>query len=210
MDELSTDTADTQQLLERVRQGDREAIDRLFGKHRAYLLQLVAARLDARLRPRVDPSDIVQEAHLEALRRLPEYLHKTPMPFRLWLRQITHDRILKAWRRHLGTAQRSLRREVPLPDRSSLLLAQQLLAAGSSPSQRLNQHELAGRVQQGLAQLPEADREILLLRIVEGLSYQEVSYLLEIEPAAARKRQGRALVRLHTILFGDRPPEQPT
>jgi RNA polymerase sigma-70 factor, ECF subfamily len=90
---------------------------------------------------------------------------------------------------------------VPLPEGSGSLLAEQLLAAGSSPSQRLNRRELEDRLHEAFAQLPDADREILLLRAAEGLSYQEVGYLLAIEPAAARKRHGRALVRLHKILF---------
>jgi RNA polymerase sigma-70 factor, ECF subfamily len=201
MDEPAANSVETEQLLKQVRHGDRGAFDRLFARHRDYLSHFVQLRLDPKLRSRVDPSDVVQEAHLEAVRRLTGYLDRPAMPFRLWLRQIAHDRLLKARRHHLGTARRSLRREVPLPDGSSRLLAQQLFAAGSSPSQRLNRRELEHRLNAALAELPDADREILVLRAVEGLSYQEVGYLLGIEPVAARKRQGRALVRLHKILF---------
>src|SRR5262249_54391187 len=84
-------------------------------------------------RPRVDPSDVVQQAHLEALPRLPDYLQRQPLPFRLWLRQIAHDQVLKARRRPLGTARRALDREVPLPERSLPLVARGLLDAGSTP-----------------------------------------------------------------------------
>jgi RNA polymerase sigma-70 factor (ECF subfamily) len=91
-----------------------------------------------------------------------------------------------------------------------LLLAQQLLAPGSTPSQRLDRREMARRVRQALAQLPESDREILLMRAYEGLSNQEVGYLLEIDPDAASKRHGRALLRLHKILSqGGRTESQP-
>jgi RNA polymerase sigma-70 factor (ECF subfamily) len=55
-------------------------------------------------------------------------------------------------------------------------------------------------VQQAVALLPQLDREILLMRTFEGLSFEEVGYVLEIEPAAARKRHGRALLRLHKLL----------
>lgn len=203
MDESTPNSEETERLLEQVRQGDRRAVDLLFARHRDYLWQFVQLRMDPKLRPRVDPSDLVQEAHLEAVRRLSGYLERPAMPFRLWLRQIAHDRLLKARRHHLGTARRSLEREVSLPEGSGCLLAEQLLAAGSSPSQRLQRRELEDRLHVAFAQLPDADREILLLRAVEGLSYQEVGYLLVIEPAAARKRHGRALVRLHKILFED-------
>jgi RNA polymerase sigma-70 factor (ECF subfamily) len=203
MDEFATNSEETERLLEQVRRGDTGAVDRLFARHRDYLCQFVQLRLDPKLRRRVDPSDLVQDAHLEAVRRLSDYLEQPGMPFRLWLRQIAHDRLLKARRYHLGTVRRSLEREVPLPDGSGGLLAEQLFAAGSSPSQRLRRQELEERLQEAFAQLPEADREIVLLRTIEGLSYQEVGYLLAIEPAAARKRHGRALVRLHKILFQD-------
>jgi RNA polymerase sigma-70 factor (ECF subfamily) len=201
MDELDPNAAETEALLRRVRDGDRDAVEQLFARHRAYLNQFVALFLDPKLRPRVDPSDVVQDAQLEAVRRLAAYLEQPALPFRLWLRQLTRDRLLKLRRHHLGTARRAVEREVPLPDRSSLDLAGQLLAGTSTPSQQVDRADLARRLRRALAQLPEADREVLLMRNFEGLSYQEVAYLLDIDPAAARKRHGRALVRLHRILF---------
>jgi RNA polymerase sigma-70 factor (ECF subfamily) len=103
-------------------------------------------------------------------------------------------------RRHLGAARRAVAREVALPERSSLLLARQLLAGGSTPSQQLDQQELGRRVRQAVSELPEPDREVLLMRTFEGLSFAEVAYMLKIDPAAARKRHGRALLRLGRIL----------
>jgi RNA polymerase sigma-70 factor (ECF subfamily) len=200
MDELPPDSAETCNLLEQARAGDRQAVDRLFARHQAGLRQFVELRLDPRIRARVDPSDVVQEAQLEALRRLEDYLQRRPMPFRVWLRKTAYERLLMARRQHLGAARRAVGREVPLPDRSSLLLARRFLPAGSTPSQQLQRRELVRRVRQALAQLPDADREILLMRDFEELSYQEAGFILGIEPAAARKRYGRALLRLHKLL----------
>ncbi len=201
MHEVQPDSHETQNLLAQIRAGERQAIEQLFARHRPYLRRLVELRLDPRLRPRLDPSDIVQEAHLEALNRLDAYLKRPALPFRLWLRQIGFDRALKARRQHLGTAKRALAREVSLPERSSLALARQLLAGGPAPSQRMDQRELARQMRQAMAQLPEADREIVLMRHFEGLSNREVASLLGLEPATASKRHGRALLRLHRILF---------
>lgn len=203
MDEVRPDSVETLRLLAQVRQGQRGAFDQLFARHRPGLRQMVGLWLDPRLRPRVDPSDVVQEAQLEAVRRLQKYLQNPAMPFRLWLRQIAHDRLLKVRRHHLHAARRALGREVPLPDRSSQMLARHLLAAGSgsSPSQNLDRRELARKLRRALSMLAETDREILLLRNFEGLSYSEIGYILGIEPATARKRHGRALVRLHRVLF---------
>jgi RNA polymerase sigma-70 factor, ECF subfamily len=201
MPEGQTDSAETQGLLRRVRAGDREAFGQLFARHQAYLRRVVELRLDPRLRPRVDPSDVVQEAHLEALNRLPTYLERPALPFRLWLRQIASDRALKARRHHLGAARRALGREVPLPEESSLVLARRLLAGNSSPIRQLGQRELARRLRQAVARLPEADREVVVMRHFEGLSNREVACLLGLDPATASKRHGRAMLRLHRILF---------
>src|SRR5437867_2057731 len=114
MDGDRPDAIETERLLAQARRGDRGAFEELFARHRSYLLRFIEMRLDPKLRRRVDPSDIVQEAHLEAVRRLGRYLEHSAMPFRLWLRHLALDRLLKSRRQHLGTARRSLERELPL------------------------------------------------------------------------------------------------
>jgi RNA polymerase sigma-70 factor (ECF subfamily) len=140
---------------------------------------------------------------------LQAYLEQTPMPFRLWLRQLAQDRALKARRHHLGATRRAAGREVSLPEQSSLLLAGQLLAGGATPSEDLDRREMARRLREAVAQLAPADREIVVLRDFEGLSNQEVSFLLGIEPATASQRHGRALLRLHRLLFKGGMTEPP-
>ncbi len=201
MRDVEPDSAGTEALLERARAGDDRAFDHLFARHRAALLAFVELRLDRRLRTRMDPSDVVQEAHLEAVRQFSDFLQRKPMPFRLWLRKTTYERLLTIHRRHLNAAGRDVKREVPLPDRSSLGLAHTLLAPDSTPSRQLAASELARRVRQAVARLPEADREILLMRTFEGASYQEIACVLDIRADTAKKRHGRALLRLHKILL---------
>src|SRR5689334_12329507 len=118
MDAL-TDSAETGQLLNALRGGKPEAFGQLFERHRPSLRRLVAIRLDTRLRNRLDPSDVVQDTQMEAFRRLPDYLRRRPMPFRLWLRKTAQERLLMLSRRHLGAARRAVGREVRLPDQSS-------------------------------------------------------------------------------------------
>ena len=103
-------------------------------------------------------------------------------------------------KQHRTAARRSVDREVPLPDRSSQLLALPLIAGGPSPSQQAESRELAERISQAVAELAEADRELLLMRHVQDMPYEEIAVLLDLEPAAARKRYGRALIRLQTVL----------
>jgi RNA polymerase sigma-70 factor (ECF subfamily) len=201
MDDMPSNSAEARGLLEQLLAGNRQAFGPLFAHYRTYLRDVVELRLDQHLRSRVDASDVVQEAQLDALGRLDDYLERRPMPFPLWLRKTAHERLLKIRRQHVETARRDMAREIPLPDRSSLQLAQQLLAGGSTPSQKVARHELACRVRQAVAELPDDDREVLLMRSTEGLSYDDVGRILEIEPTTARKRHGRALMRLHKALL---------
>jgi RNA polymerase sigma-70 factor (ECF subfamily) len=201
MSEMPTDPGETQQLLEMARGGDRQAFDRLFGLHRDYLRRVVELRMDRRLRARLDPSDVVQEAQLDAFRRLADYCERRPMAFRLWLRRTAHERLLMLRRHHLGAGKRDAGREVPLPEGSSLLLARPLLAPGPSPSQHLAGREQARRVHEAVARLSEEDREVLVMRNLEALSNAEVAEALGIDPSAASQRYGRALLRLRKVLL---------
>src|SRR5262245_16835367 len=102
--DITPDSEETHHLLEQARAGDRQAFERLFAHCRPFLERVVALRLDPRLRARVDPSDVVQETQLEAVRRLDAYLRDPVMPFRLWLRQLASDQLLKSRRYHLHRA----------------------------------------------------------------------------------------------------------
>jgi RNA polymerase sigma-70 factor, ECF subfamily len=200
MEPWKPNSDETEQLLDQAQSGDVGVFEDLFSRHRDYLHLVVATRLDPRLRPRIDPEDIVQEAHLEAFRRFGDFLERRQMAFRLWLRKTTIERMLMMERFHRGAAARSIEREVEFPDRSAFVLVQQLFAAGSSPSKHLERSETARLVRAALDQLSEADREVLLLRNLEALSNQEVAEVLQIEPVAASQRYGRALLRLHKQL----------
>src|SRR5207253_6308196 len=135
-------------------------------------------RMDPRLRARVDPSDVVQEALVEATRRIRDYLDRRPMPFHLWARQMAFENLLRLHRFHVVAGRRTVGREFPLAEDSSVALGRQLLAKEGGPLSGLIDRELAQRVREGLARLPETDREILLMRSFEGLSNQEVALAL--------------------------------
>jgi RNA polymerase sigma-70 factor (ECF subfamily) len=199
MPEVKPDSAGTCRLLDDVRRGDRRALERLLARYRPDMEAFVAFHLDPRLRGRVGASDLVQEAQLDVARRIDDFLRRRPMPFHLWVRRTAYQRLLNL-RRDLRRARRAVDREVPLPERSSLLLAGPLVRGGPSPSQQAQAREFAERVGRAVAELAEADREVLLLRHAQELAYEEIAYLLDIEPAAARKRYGRALIRLQKVL----------
>src|SRR5258708_22412085 len=143
MDQAKPNSCDTERLLRQAQGGDGQAFENICARHRAYLRQVVAVRLDPRIRPRLDPSDVVQEAQLDAFRRFGDFLERRPMSFRLWLRKTTCERLLMLRRYHRNAARRSVDKEVGLPDGSAFALVNQLLAGGSAPSQRLQRSESA-------------------------------------------------------------------
>jgi len=203
-------SSDTQELIAAAREGNGAAVDALLERHRAAVRKLIALRMDRGLQRRVDASDIVQEALVEANRRLPTYLSDNPLPFHLWLRQIAHDRLIDAHRRHRGAARRSVEREQPVAqsscgDRSAFDLAAQLRDhREATPAAALLRKELDLRMREALAMLDEPDREVIELRHIEQLSNQETALALGLSEPAAGMRYLRALRRLRALL--DEPP----
>jgi RNA polymerase sigma-70 factor, ECF subfamily len=194
--------ANTEQLLARAGQGDAMARQQLLTHHRDRLRRMVALRLDRRLAARVDASDIVQESLAEAHQRLSEYLRDRPLPFYAWLRQFAWERVAKQYERHVKAQRRSVTREAPppLPDESVAQLAHRLIASATSPSRRVLRDELRDRVRVALGLLKPLDREVLVLRYLEGLSNAEAAAVLGLAENTAGMRHLRALERLRALL----------
>ncbi len=199
---------DTQDLLDRAKQGEAGAVERLLDTHREPLRRMIGLRLDPALAGRADASDIVQEVMLEVSQRLADYLRNPAMPFHLWVRHIAKDHMIDAHRRHRQAQRRSLDREQPLvpaglADQSSLELAGQLIDHEMTPATAAVRHELQKRMEQAVAALEEDDREIILMRHYEQLSNQEVATALGLTEAAASMRHLRAVRKLRAALLGE-------
>jgi RNA polymerase sigma-70 factor (ECF subfamily) len=200
---MTDEPPQTLPLLDRLRAGDRDALAALFAYYRSRLGQMLRLRFDARVAARVDPSDVLQEAYLDAVRQIDGYLASPQVAFYVWLRGLTWKRLLNVHRQHLTAKSRSVERELPLPAESSMMLAKALFAQGPSPSQVLLQEELRRRLQRALGRLTDDDREVLLMRHAEDMTNIEVAQALGLTPSGATMRYGRALVRLKEILTED-------
>ena len=199
----------TDDLLRRAKSGDEAALGTLFTHYRERLRRMVRLRLDRRVYGRLDPSDILQDAYLDVARRFPEYAAAPTVPFYLWLRALTGQRLIDLHRQHLGAQMRDAGREVSLyrgalPQASSASLAQQLLAGLTSPTQAAVRAEMQIQLQEALNSMDAIDREVVVLRHFEELSNAETAQVLAIETSAASKRYIRAIRRLKAIL--DRVP----
>jgi RNA polymerase sigma-70 factor, ECF subfamily len=204
---VTADSAALDGLIQQAVAGDQQAASALFVRFHDRLLRMIHLRMDQRLKGRVDSEDIVQEAYLDAAKRLKDYAARPSMSFFLWLRFLTAQKLVDAQRHHLGVGKRDAGQEVslyrgPMPEASSASLAAQLLGMLTSPSMAAIRAETQIKVQQVLNVLDPIDREVLVLRHFEHLTNGEAAELLGISPAAASKRYITALKRLKTILSG--------
>jgi RNA polymerase sigma-70 factor (ECF subfamily) len=204
---MGSEANDTGHLLRRAAGGDSAALAELFSRYRRRLRQMVRLRLDRRLQGRVDPSDVLQEAYIDLTQQLPAYLAKPEMPFFLWLRLLTGQRLTRLHRQHLGAAMRDAGREVSLyqgalPQASSASLAAQLLGHFTSASEAAVRAERQLLLQEALNALDPLDREVIALRHFEELTNQEAAAVLGLSKSAASNRYIRALTRLQATLEG--------
>ena len=196
---------DSDELIRLAASGDGDARDALMAKHRSRLKRMVRIRIHPRLQRRIDESDVVQEALLDAAGRLDEYVGDQSVSFFLWLRQITTHKLIDLHRRHLGAARRDVRHEVSLhggwlPSANSASLATQLLGGLTSPSAAAVKAETQQLVQEALSSMDPIDREVLALRHFEQLSNGEAAKVLAISQSACSNRYVRALARLKQLL----------
>jgi RNA polymerase sigma-70 factor (ECF subfamily) len=202
---LTGNSGETDQLLERAAQGDLQGLGVLLERHRKRLRRMVTLRLDQRLQSRLDASDVIQEAFAEASARLGDYLLQPGVPFFLWLRFLTGQKLAELHRRHLGARMRDAGREISLyrgalPEASSAALAAQLLGHDTRPSEAAVRAERKIRLQEALNSMDALDREVLALRHFEQLNNAETAQVLDLRESAASKRYIRALKKLKEIL----------
>jgi RNA polymerase sigma-70 factor (ECF subfamily) len=192
--------------IEQAIKGDAAARSDLLEQYRDGLRKMVKTRLDRRIAPRVDASDVVQETMTVAANRLDEYAQGCPLSFFGWLRQIAAERVIDTHRRHLGAQSRSVFRETRLAevcDDSAMELDQKLVADDTSPSNHLLREERRERVMGALAELSARDREVLVMRHLERLRSSEIAEALGITEGAVESRLLRALMRFRGLLEAD-------
>lgn len=171
-------------------------------RFRSYLLLLARMKLDRKLRGKLDPSDVVQQTLLEAHQAIESFRGDDTAAQAAWLRQILARNLANAVR-DLTRARRDVRRERALQtdlDDSASQLEGWLVSEQSSPSQQMEQHERALQVAEALAQLPENQREAVVLRHFQGMSVAQIAEQLDSTAAAAAGLLQRGLKNLRNAL----------
>jgi RNA polymerase sigma-70 factor (ECF subfamily) len=202
---MASEDENLDRLLEQAQGGDEAAMAELFDHYRKRLRQMVRLRLDRRLQGRVDSSDVLQDAYLDARKKLPSYSAKGDLPFFLWLRLVVGQKLTDLHRHHLGTQMRDAARDVsiyrgPMPEATSFALAAQLMGKITTPSHAAMRAESKLQIQEALNAIDVIDREVLTLRHFEMLTNAETAQVLGLSHAAASNRYVRALKRMKQII----------
>ena len=176
---------DTQRLLADARGGDSIALDALFDRHRGRLTAFVAARMHPGLRGWIEPDDVVQEACLEAARKIAEFEDRHPNGFYAWLVRIADFKLKEADRRR-----RAKKRGQPAS------LEVEPMSLQTSVAGRASRGEHALRIADALTVLPGSQAEAVRLRYLQGLSVAETAERLETTPAAVKALVARGLAQL--------------
>ncbi|MFQ3594255.1 MAG: sigma-70 family RNA polymerase sigma factor [Gemmataceae bacterium] len=190
-----------EELIAQARSGDRTACEVLFARYQPYLLVLARSQLGRHLRGKCEASDVVQQTLLEAFRDFAHFQGQREVELLAWLRRMLANNLYNEARR-FATQARATEREISLDqiclglDQSSLLLGQQVAASGPTPIQDALQREQSVLVATALAQLAEDYQTVLILRVFEGLSAEEVAVRLNRTAGAVRMLQMRALAAL--------------
>lgn len=191
-------------LLERLRSGEEHALAALFELYHDRFVRLVEFRLDHKLRTRVDPTDVLQEAYIDASKRLDHFFSRESSSISVWLRLIVLQRLQLMVRHHLLTDKRDARREVSIGKAAGSNefndLAHLLADSITSPSTALQRSESVVLVERMLGSLSATDREVLMLRHFEQIPNDEVAEILGISVKAASNRYVRALSKLKDLL----------
>jgi RNA polymerase sigma-70 factor (ECF subfamily) len=191
-----TEVPPDEALVRRARGGDREAFDALIRRSQPHLARLVRARMGGELRAIEDSDDLVQTTLAAAVRDLPAFTPDGAGSFLRWLGSVVENKI----RHHL----RHLRQQCRDPARgqaASTGALAQLAGSGTSPSADAAERETETRYRAALEQLEPIDREVVLLHVELGWTYQDIADALEQKSSeAVRKRVTRAVARLGLLM----------
>lgn len=193
------------QLLHAARAAGGDALGQLLQVYRNYLTILATTQLDRRLQRRVSPSDLVQEAMLAAHRDFQQFRGQSEREFIAWLRQILIHCWHHAIEQHVRSRKRDVRCEVAIErvnsalDQSALALAEIAIDPGPSPSAALARRENAVAIADLLARLKPEYRDVIVLRNLQGLSFDEIAERLGRQSGAVRMLWLRAIDKFKQV-----------
>lgn len=189
--------------------GEREAFETIYHRYFGRVLQTVRARLGPALRVKVDSMDVMQSAFREALEHIDQLEHRSEGMFLHWINSIVANKVREKIT-HYRAQKRDLGREQSLGEEHAP--AGGLHAAAiPSPSEIVSLEEEWGHLLACMDQLPDREREVILLKRFESMSWEEVASELGVPVPTARSLEIRAKARLVQCVGrnADRPGQSP-
>jgi RNA polymerase sigma-70 factor (ECF subfamily) len=199
---MKSEATSTGRLLVEARQGGKASLDTLLELYRRYLHWLARSRIGPQLRTRVNASDVVQEAMVQAWRNFDQFQGNDGKEFLAWLRRILVNCLARVVEQQVHARKRDVRREVSLDQAMSGAPASEATGAGalagddSTPSMQAQRHEMTAILAERLYQLPPQYRDVIVLRNLEGLPFEEVALRMGKTSGAVRILWLRALEHL--------------
>lgn len=189
----------TEALLAAARAGRPGALGELLERHSNYLRLL--ARLHLRRFPgcKEDAADVLQETLIAAHHGFDQFRGENEASWLAWLRRILANRLSNIARKYLATRQRDARREVNLQkdlDASSAGLSSILEDGGPTPSAVVMGREIAVRLADAMAKLPDDYREVLVLRNLEEKSFPEIAAQMGRSLDSVKNLWARAVAKM--------------
>jgi RNA polymerase sigma-70 factor (ECF subfamily) len=200
---MSDTPCDVSRLLVEARRDGSQALERLLNSYRNYLGLIARAGINASLRGKADASDLIQETLLKAHRHFGQFRGRTEAELTAWLRQILARNLADFARRFRGAEARQVSRERSLDEilgGSSQALGGLIAGSGTSPSRAAQRREVGVVLADALAELSADYRDVILLRSIEELDWDDVARKMDRTPGAVRLLWARALKRLRPLL----------
>jgi RNA polymerase sigma-70 factor (ECF subfamily) len=191
------------ELIRHARRGDAECRERLFALLRNYLGFAARAQLESWLKVKVDASDLVQETMLEAHRDFDRFEGESEPQLLAWLRRILLHNMADFVRRFRGTAKRQVHREVPFAVRRESGFpggAPEPAAPTGTPSQEFLRRDNALRLMDALEKLAPDYQEVIFLRNLQRLPFNEVAEQMGRSRPAAQMLWKRAIDKLREAM----------
>ncbi len=189
-------------LLQRARTGDRQALDRLFAVCRNYMNIVARTQVESWLQAKFDPSDLVQQTLLEAYRGFEGFEGGTEAEWLVWLRRILTRNAVDLARHYGATEKRRVSREASLgtPGQDSAPGVPEPMDCQDSPSKLLLSKERELFLADALTRLDDDYREVILLRNLQGLPFDEVAQRMQRSRPAVQMLWMRAIRKLQELL----------
>ena len=185
-------------LVDRFKNGDESAFNEMVARHRDRIYGMVHQLL----RNHQDAEEVTQDAFIRAHRGLANF--RGDAAFSTWLYQIAtnlaRNRYWYWWRRKRD---RSVSLDAPVGEDNDMTLADVIPAEVDSPDEVTVNEEFVNRISKGMDKLSAGHREILVLRNVKNLSYEEISAILGISVGTVKSRIARARESLRSKLGED-------